>query len=118
MDLSTVVISALVGGLVSAFSSVSIVWITKIYDERRSRREIILKASVESYSQYCENAMKSGMNGRLLPFGDHMLLMTYFADKCLNERVQPENVDTKLAELDEMYRLMHDYRERTARARE
>jgi hypothetical protein len=114
MDTTTIIISALVGGLVSTISSTAIVWLNKYFDERRHRRELILKTAVESYAQYCQNAKDSGQVGKLLlPFADYVLLMTYLSEKSLDGSVNPSNVEQHLAEIDSLYDKMHDYRERT-----
>jgi hypothetical protein len=114
MDMRTIVISALVGGLVSTISSTAILWLNKYFDERRHRRELILKTAVESYAQYCQNAKDSGQVGKLLlPFADYVLLMTYLSEKSLDTTINPSNIEEHLAELDTLHEKMHDYRERT-----
>lgn len=113
MNTTTVIISALIGALVSAISSTAIVWVNKYFDERRHRRELILKTAVESYSQYCQNAKDSGAVGLLLPFADYVLLMAYLSEKSLDASITPSNVAKHLAEVDAMHDQMHDYREAT-----
>ncbi|MDQ1637684.1 MAG: hypothetical protein QOF62_1023 [Pyrinomonadaceae bacterium] len=113
MNTTTIIISALVGGLVSTISSTAIIWLNKYFDERRHRRELILKTAVESYAQYCQNAKDSGAVGKLLlPFADYVLLMAYLSDKSLDTSVNPSNIDKHLAEVDSMHDKMRDYRER------
>jgi hypothetical protein len=114
MDTTTITtIGALVVGFVSVISSVAIVWLNKHYDERRFRRDIILKTAVESYAQYCQNAKDSGRVGVLLPFADYVLLMTYFSERSLDSSINPSNIEEHMAEIDTMHEKMHDYRERT-----
>lgn len=111
MDTITIIISALVGGLVSTISSTAIIFLNKYFDERRHRRELILKTAVESYAQYCQNAKDSGRTGVLLPFADHVLLISYLGERSMDKSINPSNIEVHMAEIDAMYEKMHDYRE-------
>ena len=107
MDISSTTLAVIVA-LTAAIISLAGVIVTSVFnllntraarqsEERKSRRDLILKTAVESYKQYCQNAKDA--NQSILPFDNFVLFMVYLSENTLDETIDFSNVERHLADI-------------------
>lgn len=108
-------IGTLGGAVVGALSGISITWISKIYDENRSRRELILKAATDNWkvsSELVEKiSSKLGKGATFYPLDDFIVHHAKLADILMKKRIKPEDLEKALQEAEELENIMARHRE-------
>lgn len=91
------VFSTLAAVLLTSLFSTLTVLLTKVFEDRRARRELLIKAAVENWKERNEITRASG--GAVLPLDDFILRMVKLDELCIARRVTTRNVARKLREL-------------------
>lgn len=95
MDAATgVVLGAAIGAfsaLIGVFGNVGVTWITKHYDERKERRELILKSAWDYYSTVLEVG-KAIPGSKQQPFDAFLFYMVKVVDLALRKGLSDEQL--------------------------
>jgi gas vesicle protein len=106
----TTLIGTLAGALVGSLSTLLITVIDKKSDERRHRRELIVRAAVESWKQSVETVISAG-RGKIYGFDVYIIHMLRVSELLDGKKLTSDNVVRLMKETDEVTRKVIEYKD-------
>lgn len=102
-------IGTLSGVIIGSLATIIITWINKRSEERRHKREIIIRAATESWKQSVELVEKRG--GKVESLDIFIIHLIKLSEVLLtNKNLTSENIISLLKEIDKVTDLASDYR--------
>jgi hypothetical protein len=109
-------LSAIIGVFVGAISALGITWITKIYDDKKHRREVIIRTALENWKTQTELvrsiAQDSRGNATLYPLDDFIIHHIIMADALLAEKISSDWVEKSYRKSKEIRKALNELRTR------
>ncbi len=110
------VIGTLGGVIVGALSSFCITWLTKKFEDRRHRREVVIHAALENWKTNAEFgkhiASKSGKGVTLYPLDDFIIHQAKLADVLLKKKTTSKELRKALEEDTELRKILVEHRKK------
>lgn len=107
------VFGTLGGGFVAGLFSAIIAFINKRSEERRHLRELIVKTAADHWKLVSEVAASNVMP----PLSSYIVHTAMMCDLILNKKINAENIQTKLKEVDAVMDIVHDHTIDTSKKR-
>jgi hypothetical protein len=109
-------LSAIIGAFVGAISALGITWITKIYDDKKHRREVIIRTALENWKTQSEltksMAQHSGASVKIYPIDDFIIHHIIMADALLAEEISSDWVEKSFRKSKEIRKALNELRDR------
>ena len=107
-------LAALAGVFIGALFGFGTAWMNKRYDDRRHRREILMRTAVENWKTTAEIAQKEGertrQNIKISPLDDFIIAMGLLDDRIMERKLTPERIISALKEIDQIIRRIIELR--------
>jgi hypothetical protein len=105
------IIGVIIGGLITlAFN-----WISKYYEEKKSFREIIIKAALENWKASIDinkyNTDKTGIDSKIFPLEDFIIHAKLFSDLINTKEIKEKDIDKFLQKWKKIDKYLDNKRE-------
>ena len=94
MELKTeylILIGTLGGAVIGAITSLVTVWITKVYEDKSRRRELLITSGLEQWKKAIDGAHVRG--GMVVPLEDYIIHLLALSDLMVTKMSPTETVD-------------------------
>jgi hypothetical protein len=91
-----------IGTAIGIFGNALVTWINRHFDERKARRELMIKTAWDYYSSRLELAKDGKLRGPLPPFSNILFLVTRIVDLGLRENLSNQQIAEEMRKIDEL----------------
>ncbi|MDP1760459.1 MAG: hypothetical protein Q8L01_03395 [Candidatus Woesebacteria bacterium] len=106
-------IGTLGGASIGAISAIITTIVTKIYEDKKELRRILLDAAITDWKQAHELAIRSGGNKKLFPLDSYLIHHSKILDAILAKKTSKEELEKILDEENGLYKLWVTSSEKT-----
>ena len=93
----------MLGSLITGLVAVAITWVTKYYEEKRSKRDLFLNAAIANWNRAFEIATARGKGEPVVPLEYFIFHMTKMGKFITDEDMNVDELEEAYKELDSVY---------------